>query len=79
MPVTLPACLSLGVAGRGTSWQVLLIHLLHKASAPEANPRLVEDVTIMALALAAVQRRFRQRCKRFAAASPGSQLWASAT
>ena len=37
MEVKLPACLSLGVAGRDTSWRALLAHLRQKAAAPEAS------------------------------------------
>jgi hypothetical protein len=54
MPVKLPACHSLGVAGRNTSWQALLMHLLHKASTPGADPSLVADVATVALAWAAI-------------------------
>jgi ribonuclease HI len=61
MPVKLPACLSLEVAGRDISWQALLMHLRHKASAPEADPRLVEDVATVARTWAAIRRRFRRR------------------
>jgi hypothetical protein len=41
MPVKLPACRSLGVAGRDLSWQALLMHLRSKASAPGADLSLV--------------------------------------
>ncbi len=61
MPIKLPACLSLGVAGREISWQALLMHLHHKTSAPGADPRLVEDIATVARAWAAIRRRFRQR------------------
>jgi hypothetical protein len=45
MEVKLPACLSLGVAGRDTSWYALLMHLRQKAAHMEANQQLTEDVT----------------------------------
>ena len=61
MPVKLPACLSLGVAGRDISWQALLMHLRHKASAPGADPGLGEDVATVSRAWAAIRRRFRRR------------------
>jgi hypothetical protein len=59
--IKLPACLSLGVAGRDISWQALLMHLRLKASAPEASRELVEDVAAVAQAWAAIRRRFRRR------------------
>ena len=61
MQIKLPACLSLGVAGRDISWQALLTHLRHKASAPEASQQLVDDVATVARAWAAIRRRFRRR------------------
>jgi ribonuclease HI len=61
LPVKLPACLSLGVAGRDTSWQALLMHLQSKASAPGADPSLVQDVMTVSQAWAAIRRRFRRR------------------
>jgi hypothetical protein len=42
--IKLPACFSLGVAGRDTSWQALLMHLRMQASAPGASEQLIEDV-----------------------------------
>ncbi len=61
MPVKLPACLSLGVAGRDLSWQALLMHLRCKASAPGADQSLVQDVGTVSQAWAAIRRRFRRR------------------
>jgi hypothetical protein len=48
MEVKLPACLSLGVAGRDTSWRALLAHLRQKAAAPEASQELISDVAVQA-------------------------------
>ena len=61
LPVKLPACLSLGVAGRDLSWQALLMHLRRKASAPGADPSLVQDIEAVAQAWTAIRRRFRRR------------------
>ena len=61
MQIKLPACLSLGVAGRDISWQALLTHLRHKASAPEASQQLVEDVATVTQTWTAIRRRFRRR------------------
>ncbi len=63
LPVKLPACLSLGVAGRDTSRQALLMHLQNKASAPgaDSDPCLVQDVMTVSQAWAAIRRRFRRR------------------
>jgi ribonuclease HI len=61
MPVKLPACLSLGVAGRDLSWQALLMHLRSKASAPGADHSLVQDIGTVSQAWAAIRRRFRRR------------------
>ncbi len=41
MQIKLPAFLSLGVAGRDTSWRALLVHMRQKAAAPEASEELV--------------------------------------
>jgi len=73
--IKLPACLSLGVAGRDISWQALLMHLRLKASAPEASRELVEDVAAVAQAWAAIQA---QEGARSAAASYRTQLRTSA-
>jgi hypothetical protein len=45
------------------SWQALLMHLQNKASAPGADPCLVQDVMIVSQAWAAIRlgRRFRRR------------------
>jgi hypothetical protein len=59
--VRLPACLSLGVAGRDTSWHGLLMHLKQNASAPGASQELVEDVKTIAQSWTAIRRRFRRR------------------
>jgi hypothetical protein len=59
--IKLPACFSLGVAGRDTSWQALLMHLRMQASAPGACQQLVEDVDTVAKTWAAIRRRFRRR------------------
>ena len=61
MEVKLPACLSLGVAGRDTSWRALLAHLRQKAAAPEASQELISDVVTVAQAWGAIRRRFRRR------------------
>ena len=61
MEIKLPACLSLGVAGRDTSWRALLMHLRQKAAAPEASQQLVSDVATIAQAWGAIRRRFRRR------------------
>ena len=61
LPVKLPACLSLGVAGRDLSWQALLTHLRRKASAPGMDPSLVQDIEAVAQAWIAIRRRFRRR------------------
>jgi hypothetical protein len=58
--IKLPACLSLGVAGRDTSWRALLMHLRQKAAAPEASQELISDVAIVQ-AWGAIRRRFRRR------------------
>ena len=39
MQVKLPACPSLGTAGRDTGWRALLTHLRNKASAVDASTR----------------------------------------
>ena len=59
--VRLPACLSLGVAGRDTSWHGLLMHLKQNASAPRASQELVEDVKTITQSWTAIKRRFRRR------------------
>jgi hypothetical protein len=59
--IKLPACFSLGVSGRFTSWQALLMHLRMQASAPGACQQLVEDVDTVAKTWAAIRRRFRSR------------------
>ena len=59
--VTLPACLSLGVAGRDTSWFALLAHLQTAATAPETSQQFRDDVTLLSQAWAAIRRRFRRR------------------
>ena len=61
MQIKLPACLSLGVVGRDTSWRALLMHLRQKAAAPEASQQLVSDVAIVGRAWTAIRRRFRRR------------------
>jgi len=61
MQIKLPACLSLGVAGRDISWRALLMHLRQKAAAPEASQQLVSDVATVGLAWTAIRRRFRRR------------------
>jgi hypothetical protein len=61
MPVKLPACLFLGVAGRDLSWQALLMHLRCKASAPGADHSLVQDIRTVSQAWAAIRRHFRRR------------------
>jgi ribonuclease HI len=61
MEVKLPACLSLGVAGRDTSWRSLLLHLRQKAAAPEASQELISDVASVDQAWGAIRRRFRRR------------------
>ena len=61
MEIKLPVCLSLGVAGRDTSWRALLMHLHQKAAAPEASQELVSDVATVARAWGAIRRRFRRR------------------
>jgi hypothetical protein len=61
MEVKLPACLSLGVAGRDTSWHALLMYLRQKAAHMEANQQLTEDVATLTRAWAAIRRRFRRR------------------
>ena len=73
--IKLPACPSLGVAGRdtGISWHALLVHLRHKASAPEASRELAEDMATVAQAWAAmIRRRFRRRGGALPAAAPSS-------
>ena len=59
--IKLPACLSLGVAGRDTSWRALLMHLRQKAAAPEASQELIRDVATIVQAWGAIRRRFRRR------------------
>ncbi len=59
--VKLPACLSLGVAGRDTSGHALLMHLRQKAAHMQANQQLTEDVTTMRRAWTAIRRRFTRR------------------
>jgi hypothetical protein len=44
--IKLPACFSLGVAGRDTSWQALLMHLRMQASAPGASQQLLRMLTL---------------------------------
>ena len=61
MEVKLPACLSLGVAGRDTSWHALLMHLRQKAAHMQANQQLTEDVTTVTRAWAAIRQLFRRR------------------
>ena len=56
--VKLPACLSLGVAGRDCSWQALLLHLRLQASVPGASQELIEDIRVVTGAWAAILRRF---------------------
>ena len=51
--VRLPACLSLGVAGRDTSWFALLAHLQTAATASETSQQFRDDVTLLSQAWAA--------------------------
>ena len=59
--IKLPACLSLGVAGRDTSWWALLVHLQAVAAAADAPPQLKSDVEILSKAWTAIRRRFKRR------------------
>ncbi len=59
--IKLPACLSLGVAGRDTSWRALFMHLRMQASAPGTSQQLIEDADTVAKTWAAIRRRFRRR------------------
>ena len=61
MQIKLPACLSLGIAGRDTSWRALLTHLRNKASTEDADAQLIEDVSVVGLAWNTIRRRFRRR------------------
>ena len=61
MQVKLPACLSLGTAGRDTSWRALLTHLRNKASAVDASTLLKEDVSAVGRAWNTIRRRFKRR------------------
>ena len=61
MEIHLPACLSLGLAGRDTSWHALLMHLRQKAGHAETDRQLAEDVDTVARAWAAIRRRFGRR------------------
>ena len=61
LEIKLPACLSLGLAGRDTSWYALLMHLRQKAAQVETDQQLAEDVDTVARAWAAIRRRFRRR------------------
>jgi hypothetical protein len=49
MEIHLPACLSLGLVGRDTSWHALLMHLRQKAGHAETNQQLADDVDTVAL------------------------------
>jgi hypothetical protein len=74
MSVKLPACLSLGVAGRDTSWQALLMHLQNKASAPGADPCHVQDVmTVSQAQLRASASEHEQKPGVASTAPPGSE------
>jgi hypothetical protein len=56
-----PAYLSLGVAGRDTSWHGLLMHQKQNASAPGASKELVDDVETITRLWTAIRHRFRRR------------------
>ena len=61
MQVKLPACISLGTAGRDTSWRALLTHLRNKASAVDASTLLKEDASAVGRAWNTIRRRFKRR------------------
>ena len=61
MQVKLPACLSLGTAGRDTSWRALLTHLRNKALAVDASTLLKEDVSAVGRAWNTIRHRFKRR------------------
>ena len=61
MDIRLPACLSLGVAGRDTSWRGLLMHLKQKCSSPDASQFLKTDLEVVHRAWGSIRRRFRRR------------------
>jgi len=59
--IRLPACLSLGVAGRDTSWRGLLMHLKQKCSSLDAGQILKTDFEVVHRAWCSIRRRFRRR------------------
>ncbi len=72
METHLPACLSLGLVGRDTSWHALLMHLRQKAVHEETNQQLAEDVDTVAGTWAAIRRRFRRRGMRTQRQAPAA-------
>ena len=59
--IRLPTCLSLGVAGRDTSWRALWAHLLEKRNSSEADEQVIADFATVQLSWSAFRRRFRRR------------------
>ena len=61
MDIKLPACLSLGVAGRDTSWRGLLMHLIPKCTSSVTDQQLKTDFELVQRSWGTIRRRFRRR------------------
>jgi hypothetical protein len=61
VPVKLPACISLAVAGRDDSWYALRVHLQATAAATGASDQQKADLAIVTESWPAIQRRFRSK------------------
>ena len=61
MEIRLPACLSLGVAGRDTSWRGLLTHMKSKCTSSDADQQLKTEFELVQRSWGTIRRRFRRR------------------
>ena len=61
LDIKLPACLSLGVAGRDTSWRGLLMHLKPKCTSSDTDQQLKTDFQLVQRSWGTICRRFRRR------------------
>ena len=61
LDIKLPACLSLGVAGRDTSWRGLLMHLKPKCTSSDTDQQLKTDFQLVQRSWGTIRRRFRRR------------------
>jgi len=61
VPVKLPACISLAVAGRDVSWYALRVHLQATASDADTSDQQKSDVATVTESWPAIRRRFRSK------------------